>query len=390
MTFDQIIDRRGTHCAKWDKMEALYGVSPDTGLAMWVADSDFQAPQCVLDTLRAATEHGIFGYTNCDDAYFGAITWWMENRHGWTVDPGAIFTTTGLVNGIGVLLDTFTDPGDGVVLFTPVYHAFHKIIRLSGRQIVELPMGQENGRYTLDFDRYDATMTGREKVLILCSPHNPGGMVWSAEELRAIAEFAARHDLFIISDEIHHDLVYPGAKHIPMPLAAPESRDRLIMLTAPSKTFNLAGLHTGNVIIEDEKLRARFAERMLALYIAPNSLGQLATAAAYSPGGAEWVDALISYLDTNRKLLDAAIAEIPGLRSMPLEATYLSWVDFSGTGMAPDEVYRRIEKDAKIAANHGDTFGAGGETFVRFNFATQRSRVEEACTRLREAFSDLQ
>lgn len=390
MNFDTVIDRRGTHSSKWDKMEQLYGVPADTGLPMWVADSDFQAPQCVLDALRKATEHGIFGYTNCDDIYLGAITWWMKNRHGWEVEPEAIFTTTGLVNGIGVLLDTFTNPGDGVVLFTPVYHAFHKIIRLSGRQVVELPLAQENGRHALDFDRYDAAMTGREKVLILCSPHNPGGTVWTAAELRAIAEFAARHDLLIISDEIHHDLVFPGARHIPMPVAVPEARDRLVMLTAPSKTFNLAGLHTGHVIIEDEKLRARFAERMLALYIAPNSLGQIATAAAYSPGGAEWVDALIPYLDANRKLLDAAIADIPGLSSMPLEATYLSWVDFSGTGMSPEEVHHRIEKDARIAVNHGDTFGTGGETCVRFNIATQRARVEEACARLRRAFADLQ
>lgn len=390
MNFDQIIDRRGTHSAKWDKMEALYGVSPDTGLPMWVADSDFQAPQCVLDTLRAATEHGIFGYTNCDDIYLGAITWWMENRHGWRVDPGAIFTTTGLVNGIGILLDTFTAPGDGVVLFSPVYHAFHKIIRLSGRTVVELPLGLENGRYALDFDRFEAAMTGRETALIFCSPHNPGGTVWSAEELRAVADFAARHDLLLISDEIHNDLVYPGARHIPMPVAAPEARDRLAVLTAPSKTFNLAGLHTGNVIVEDEKLRARFAERMLALYVSPNSLGQLASSAAYSPAGAEWVDALIAYLDRNRKLLDATIAEIPGLSSMPLEATYLSWVDFSGTGMSPEEFYHRIEKDAQIAVNHGDTFGMGGENCVRFNFATQTARVEDACTRLRAAFADLQ
>jgi cystathionine beta-lyase len=242
----------------------------------------------------------------------------------------------------------------------------------------------------MDFDAYDAQMTGNEKVVILCSPHNPGGRVWTQEELQGVADFCARHDLLLISDEIHHDLVYPGARHIAMPLAAPEVLPRLVMLTAPSKTFNVAGLHTGNVIIPDATLRAKFAARMSALALSPNTVGQFVAEACYSPEGAAWVDAQVAYLDENRKLFDEVVNAIPGLKSMNLESTFLAWVDFSGTGMEQSEFTARVEKAAQIAANHGDTFGSGGESFLRFNLGTQRARIQEAADRLREAFSDLQ
>ena len=390
MDFDEIIDRRGTHCAKWDKMEAIYGVSADDGLPMWVADTDFRAPQVIRDRMRAMVDHGVFGYFDNGPEYTGAIRWWMENRHGWSVEPDWIFTTTGLVNGVGMCLDTFTDPGDGIVLFTPIYHAFAKVIRNSGRKVVECQMINDDGRYELDFDAWDAQMTGSEKMVILCSPHNPGGRVWTKEELQGVAEFCRRHDLLLISDEIHHDLVFPGHTHIPMPLADPAISDRLMMLTAPSKTFNVAGLHTGNVIIPDDTLRKRFAARMAALNLSGNSVGQAVAAAAYSPEGAAWVDELMLYLDGNRQVFDAAIAEIPGLSSMKLESTFLAWVDFSGTGMERAEFTARVEQQAKIAANHGPTFGLGGESFLRFNLGTQRARVEDACARLKAAFADLQ
>ncbi|KUP94120.1 MalY/PatB family protein [Tritonibacter horizontis] len=390
MDFDTIIDRRGTHCAKWDMMEPLYGVSPEDGLAMWVADMDFAVPDVVTDRLREMVDHGIHGYVNRESEYKGAIQWWMENRHGWRVDADAIFTTTGLVNGVGMCLDAFTQAGDGIVLFTPVYHAFAKVIRLAGRAVVECPMVQEDGAYRMDFAAYDAQMTGTERMVILCSPHNPGGRVWTQAELQGVADFCKRHDLLLISDEIHHDLVFGDAKHLPMPVAVPEVSERLIMLTAPSKTFNFAGLHTGQVTIPDAALREQFRRRMQAIYLQGNTAGEVATIAAYSPDGAAYVDALVPYIDGNRQIFDAAVNAIPGLRSMGLQATYLAWVDFSGTGMDRAEFTRRVEQGARIAANHGTTFGTGGESFLRFNLGTQRSRVEEACARLTEAFGDLQ
>ena len=390
MNFDTQVNRLGSHCVKWDMMQAIYGVAPPEGLAMWVADMEFPPPASVQQALEKMTAHGIYGYFGDDNAYLNAIRWWMETRHGWAVDPAHIFTTHGLVNGTGLCLDAFTQPGDGIVLMTPVYHAFARTIRAAGREVVECRLAQQDGRYKLDFAAWDAQMTGREKMLILCSPHNPGGRVWTLAELQATADFCRRHDLILVSDEIHHDLVFPGHKHHVMANAAPDITDRLVMMTAATKTFNIAGSHTGNVIIADPALRQRFADRMMALGISPNSFGMHMVTAAYSPEGAAWVDALMAYLDGNRRLFDDGINAIPGLRSMPLESTYLSWVDFSGTGMAAPEFIARVEKTARIATNHGATFGTGGENFLRFNIAAPRAQVAEAVSRLQKAFADLQ
>jgi len=297
MDFDRIIDRRGTHSVKWDMMETTFGVKADDGIAMWVADMDFPPPAPVQRAVEKMAAHGIYGYFGDERPYLEAIGWWMQTRHGWAVDPKWIFTTHGLVHGTAMCVDAFTRPGDGVVLMTPVYHAFARVIKAAGREVVECRLKNEGGRYGLDIGAWDAQMTGREKMLILCSPHNPGGRVWSAGELRAIADFCKRHDLLLVSDEIHHDLVYPGQKHVVMANAAPDCLDRMILMTATTKTFNIAGCHSGNVIIPDEKLRAIFAGRMMAMGISPNSFGIHMATAAYSPEGAAWVDGLMAYLD---------------------------------------------------------------------------------------------
>ena len=390
MSFDEPINRIGSHCVKWDMLTPLYGIVPQDGLAMWVADMEFKAAPPIQRALEKMLAHGVYGYFGDDRPYLEAIGWWMGARHGWTVEKDWIFTTHGLVHGTAMCIDAFTAPGDGIVLMTPVYHAFSRIIKAAGRQVVECRLATVEGRYEPDFAAWDAQMTGKERMFILCSPHNPGGRVWTAEELRGIADFCKRHDLILISDEIHHDLVYPGQKHLPMAVAAPDIADRLVMMTATTKTFNIAGAHTGNVIIADEVLRKRFGDRMMAMGISPNAFGMHMATAAYTPEGAAWVDDLMRYLDGNRRAFDTGIAAIPGLRSMPLEATYLAWVDFAGTGMAQDEVIARVEKEAKIATNHGTVFGSGGETFLRFNLAAPRAQVAEAVARLQRVFGDLQ
>ena len=390
MTFDTPIPRAGSHCVKWDMMHALYGLQPDEGLAMWVADMEFPPPQAVQQALERMLAHGVYGYFGDDSAYLEAIRWWMATRHGWDVSPEWIFTTHGLVNGTALCIQSFTQPGDGVILMTPVYHAFARIITAAGREVVELPLVLAEGVAQLDLAGWEARLTGREKMLILCSPHNPGGRVWTGDELRAVATFCRTHDLILISDEIHHDLVYPGQKHTMMPIAAPDITDRLIMMTATTKTFNIAGAHIGNVIIPDPVLRKAFATTMNAAGISPNAFGMHMATAAYSPEGAAWVDDLMRYLDGNRRIFDEGIAAIPGLRSTPLEATYLAWVDFSGTGMNPADFIDRVQKVAMIATNHGSSFGTGGENFLRFNIACPRAQVVEAVHRLREAFADLQ
>ena len=390
MDFDARINRFGTHSVKWDSMEGLYGVPAKDGIAMWVADMDFRPPACVQRALEGMLAHGIYGYYGDDAEYLDAVRWWMDNRHGWKVERDHIFTTHGLVNGTAMCIDAFTRPGDAVVLTTPVYHAFSRIIKAAGREVAEMPLALTDGRYEMDFAGWDAAMTGRETMFILCSPHNPGGRVWTAAELRGVADFCKRHNLILVSDEIHHDLVMPGHKHIPMAVAAPDIADRLVMMSATTKTFNIAGAHSGNVIIADPKLRQIFANRMNAMGISPNSFGMFMATAAYSAEGAEWVDALCGYLAGNAALFDAGMNAIPGVKSMALEATYLAFVDFTGTGMTPEEFTARVEKGARIAPNHGAAFGKGGENALRFNLATPRSVVIEAVDRLQKAFADLQ
>ena len=390
MNFDQIIERRGTQSSKWDYMEAFCGVPNDTGIAMWTADSDYPAPECVRDAVRRAADHGIFGYLPITDEYLAAIQWWMKTRHDWEVDTSWILTAQGLGNAISLCLDVWSDPGDPIVIFSPVYHEFRFKIEKAGRVVNECPLVREGDTYHLDLADAQARLSGREKILIWCSPQNPSGRIWSRDELRAVADFAARNDLLLISDEVHHDLVYPGNTFVPMHVAAPEAVERMVLLTSASKTFNIAGQRTGNMIIPDATLRKAMKHRLMSLDYKPSGLGLVMIQAAYSPKGAAWVDAQVEYLTGNRAVFDAAMDGIPGVHSLPLASTYLAWVDFSGTGMAFEEIERRILKDARIAPSNGPGFGAGGESFMRFNLAAPRARIKEACARLTEAFSDLQ
>ena len=390
MDFDEVIDRRGTHSSKWDTMEELYGVSPDSGLSMWVADMDFRAPKIIQEKLHGINSHGIYGYYGDYKEYNNSIKWWMKNRHNWEIDTSWIFTTHGLVNGTGLCIDAFTKPGDGIILFTPVYYQFSNLVEAARRKVVECPLKLIDNHYHFDFVAYERNLSGDEKMVILCSPHNPGGRVWTKNELQEVAKFAKKHNLVLVSDEIHHDLVYPNKNHTVMPIADPSVCDRLVMMTATTKTFNIAGAHSGNVIIPNPNLRQKFSQRIKALGISPNSFGLFMATAAYSPEGAQWLDELLHYIDGNRVIFDREVNKIPGLSSMPLEGTYLAWVDFSGTGMEEEEFIYRVQEKAKIAVNHGSTFGTGGEKYLRFNLATPRTLVVEATKRLKDAFSDLQ
>ena len=263
MDFDEVIDRRGTHSSKWDTMEELYGVSPDNGLSMWVADMDFRAPEVIQRKLRSISAHGIYGYYGDQEEYKNSIKWWMKNRHDWKIDTSWIFTTHGLVNGTALCIDAFTKRGDGVILFTPVYYQFSNLIEASERKVVECPLKLIDNHYQFDFNAYERKLSGDEKMIILSSPHNPGGRVWTRKELQEVAKFAMKHDLILVSDEIHHDLVYPNKNHTVMPLAEPAVCDRLVMMTATTKTFNIAGAHTGNVIISNPHLQQKFSKRII-------------------------------------------------------------------------------------------------------------------------------
>ena len=390
MTFNTRIDRRNTNSSKWDMMERLYQVSPNDGLAMWTADSDYPTAPCVRDAVQQAADHGVFGYGWADAAYLNAIQWWMKTRHGWDIDTDWILSAQGLGHAIAMSLDVWTQKGDAVAIFTPVYHEFANKINKSGRVVTECPMVLDGDRYVLDLDDARKRLTGREKMLIWCSPQNPSGRVWSADELRAVAAFARENGMLLISDEIHHDLVYSGETFVPMHVASPETSDNTVYVTAASKTFNIAGLRTGNLIIPDDTLRAQMRNRINELDYQPNTMGIRMITAAYTPEGAVWADAQMAHLTEVRDILHDGLSQIPGVKYMPLQATYLAWVDFAGTGMSHEEIGTRFREGAKIAASDGPTFGKGGETFMRINFATQRHIVEEAVARLQTAFSDLQ
>jgi len=390
MRFNDTIDRRGTNSTKWDKMEQLFGVSPGDGLAMWTADSDYPTAPCVIDALRRAADLGIFGYSWETPDYLNSVQWWMKTRHNWAIETDWVLTTQGLGNAIALAINVWSAPGDKVVIFSPVYHEFRHKAEKAGRGVVECPLARQGDTYTVDLNDAQSRLDGSEKILIWCSPQNPSGRVWTVEELRAVAAFAARNNLILISDEVHHDLVYPGHSFVPMDVAAPEHRSRIVTLTAASKTFNIAGQRTGNMIIPDQKLRAAMKQRLSSLDYTPSALGVQMITAAYSPEGAAWVDAQLAHLEGNRKLFDEGINAIPGVRSLPLQSTYLAWVDFAGTGMAFDEIAARIRDHAKIAVSPGPAFGAGGALCQRINLATQRSTVIEAVKRLQAAFADLQ
>jgi cystathionine beta-lyase len=388
--FYRVIERRGTHASKWDNMARLSGISAPDAIAMWVADMDFAAPPGVTAALGAEVGRATHGYYADTGSWAAGLVEWMARRHGVKVDPATVSPTPGIVAGLGLILQAVSAPCDEVVVFPPAYHAFRKIIVANDRRILDAQLVERQGRYAMDLDALRDILTPKTKVVFFCSPHNPGGTVWSAEEIRALAAFCAEHDLILVSDEIHCDLVFDGAKHTPTMSAAPEIADRLITCVAATKTFNLAGAHVGACIVTNPELKRRLDARIAASGLASyNLFGMVATEAAWRTGEA-WLDALLPYLQKNRDLFDARIeAAAPGARSMHLDATYLAWVNFSATGLAAKDVASRVADRARIFASPGSQFGRGGDTWLRFNFAMPRPVLEEALGRLDDAFADV-
>ncbi len=388
--FDRLIERRGTHASKWDNMFKLSGIDPQDGLAMWVADMDFAAPEGVVEALNTFVGRGTYGYYADTGSWAEALGEWMTRRHGWTPKPEWVSPTPGIVSGLGLIIQALSEPGDEVVVFPPAYHAFRRIITSNDRVILDGELEERQGRYFMDLEALGDKLTERTKIVFFCSPHNPGGTVWTREEIVALADFCVDRDLILVSDEIHCDLVFAGAKHTPTIVAAPDVADRLITCVAATKTFNLAGAHVGACVTSNPDLKKRLDQRIAAAGLGSyNAFGMIATEAAWRTGDA-WLDALIPYLQANRDLLHQGIeAAVPGARAMPLDATYLAWIDFNGTGLAADDVVARVKDTAKIFASPGPQFGPGGENRLRFNFATPRPRIEEAVARLGAAFGDL-
>lgn len=386
--FDKVVERRNTNSLKWDGMQARCGVSGDDAIALWVADMDFEAPPAVKQALAREVERSTHGYYYGDKSWRQAMSDWLSRRHGYAPDPDWITPTPGVVSGLGLILQAFSEPGDDIVVFSPVYHAFKTIIEANDRKIHNQQLVEEQGRYRMDFDGLKKQLPKNASIVFFCSPHNPGGRVWEVDEIRELAEFCKENNLLLVSDEIHNDLVFSGHTHHTTVDVVPEMADDIITCVAATKTFNLAGAHVGGVIISDEKKRAHFRRMCNRSGLLSYPLfGMIATEAAQRHGDA-WLDALVPYLQQNRDLAEAEIArQIPGARPMHLEATYLGWINFSSLGFDQAELQKRVRQDARLAMNDGPQFGPGGENWLRFNFATPRVLVEQSIARLAKALS---
>lgn len=352
---------------------------------MWVADMDFASPRAVQDALLRRVQHGVYGYTVKSQAYTDSIVSWMGRRHGWAIDGSWIVPAPGVVPALAVIVQAFTQPGDGVLIQPPVYHPFKRTIESWGRRVVENPLVERDGRYEVDFD--DLEQKARQaKVMFLCSPHNPVGRVWHEDELRRIGEICLRHQVLVVADEIHADLVFAPHRHIPFASLSERFAANSITCAAPSKTFNLAGLNTAYVVAPNAAIQARYAAMSAKASMAElNVFGSEAMIAAYNEGEA-WLDALLLYLKENFNYLQSFIeTEIPAVKVFPLEGTYLAWLDFRGLELGVQELDHLLVHEARVGLNEGHLFGREGEGFQRMNIACPRSLLAEGLTRLRDA-----
>ncbi|MDY5661020.1 MAG: MalY/PatB family protein [Coriobacteriales bacterium] len=383
--FDQLHDRKNTSSIKYDAAPLLgkkEGLFP-----LWVADMDFPTAQPVIDTLVERAKNGIFGYEFASPAYFAAVQGWMFDHFGWEADLKWIVRTPGVVAALATAVRAFTKPGDAVLVQPPVYYPFFSDVTQNGRTLVTSPLVYEDGRYRMDFDDFERTITDNGvKLFLLCNPHNPVGRAWTRGELERVAEICGRHGVIVASDEIHEDFARPGHEHVVYASVSESAARSCIVCTAPSKTFNLAGLQTSNVFIPNPTLRKRFkAEYKSGGLDEANAFGLVAAQAAYEHG-ADWLAQLKSYLEDNlafvREFLDT---RLPMLKLVEPESTYLLWIDCSALGLNDDELQRLIEDEAGLWLDMGTMFGEGGSGFVRVNIACPRSTLEQAFAALARA-----
>ncbi|MEX2146591.1 MAG: PatB family C-S lyase [Candidatus Rokuibacteriota bacterium] len=379
--FDRVVDRTASDSNKWRKY-------PPDVLPLWVADMDFPSPPAVVSALRARVEHGFFGYLTERHELPEIVAERLGKRYGWRVEPDAVLAVPGVISGFNVACRALTAPGDGLLVQTPVYPP---ILRAHGnhgltREEHALTRGRD-GRYAVDLDSFAAAIRERTRLFLLCNPHNPVGRVFTRHELEGVAAACLRRDLHIIADEIHGDLVLDGRPHVPLASLAPEIEARTITLIAPSKTFNLPGLKCAVAVIPNAGLRARFVAAAADIVPKINVLGYTAAVAAYREGDA-WLEALLRYLEANRDfLLREVPKQLPGVTMTPTEATYLAWLDCREARPPGGDPYTFFLDTARVALNDGRTFGAGGDGFVRLNFACPRAMLEDGLSRMRTALA---
>ena len=382
MSLVTYVDRRNTDCSKWDAQSENFG---EEGLhAMWVADMDFQVPSCVTDALSEYVKEGVFGYYTAPDSYYNAFINW-EKEHGYNVKREWIRFSPGVVSGFNWIVQMMTNPKDPVIVLTPVYYPFLYAVTNNDRTLITSDLINDHGTYSIDFEDFEQKIIDNHvKLFIFCSPHNPVGRVWKKEELDKLVAICKKHHVFIISDEIHHDLLAPGQKHIPIASIA-DYDDSLITVTAPSKTFNLAGCQNSIIIIPDEKLREKWDAFTTSIRVTNgNTFGYIAARAAYT-GGRPWLNEVNEIVHNNYLYVKETFEkELPKLVVSPLEGTYLLWIDF-GSYLSFDEMKDFMQKKCHLAFDYGDWFG--GEKFgthIRMNLATSKENVEKAVTAIIE------
>lgn len=383
--FDTVPNRRGTNCFKYDFAREM-GM-PEDVLPLWVADMDFPTAPAVLEQLHALAEHGIFGYTGVKDAYFSAVHNWYAQRFSWETQRSWLVTTPGVVFAIAIAIRAFTQKGDAILIQQPVYYPFANKVTENDRQLVVNPLVLKNGRYEMDFaDMERKIVDYHVKMLLLCSPHNPVGRVWTKEELLRVGEICQKHGVLVVSDEIHADFTYAGHTHRVFASVKSEFADFTITCTAPSKTFNLAGLQNSNIFIPNRQLRHAYKKELSACGCGgTNCMGMAACQAAYE-AGADWLEQLKQYLAGNLAYIRQFLREkLPDIALIEPEGTYLVWLDLRKLGLTEQQQRQLIVQDAKLWLDTGTLFGQGGEGFERINIACPRTTIEQAMQRLEHA-----
>lgn len=385
--FDDIIDRSTSHCVKIEKLKTVFG--RDDLMPLWVADMDFLSPPEITEALMERVKHGFFGYTVPNDGYYDSIINWLKDRHDYPVEKDEINFVPGVVKGFAFAIDVFTKENDKIIIQPPVYHPFRIVSEALNRKVINNPLKLENGKHKIDFDGLRQIIAENEcKMLIFCSPHNPGGRVWNKDELKELAEICYDNNILVVSDEIHADLALPGYKHHPFATVSEKARKNSITLMAPSKTFNIAGVVSSFAVIHNQELRNRYLD-----FLSPRELDQgtlfafTATEAAYKQGG-EWLDQLLAYVQKNIDFVDDFLKKnIPQIKVIQPEASFLIWLDCRELGLSQHELVNLFVNKAKLALNDGSIFGKEGEGFMRLNVGTPRSNIEKALENLKKAIN---
>ncbi len=386
--FDEVTDRRGTNSVKYDNLKELCG--RDDVLPLWVADMDFRTPDFIINALRKRLEHEILGYTFASDSYYNSIIEWVHYKHNWAIRREWISYIPGIVKGIGFAIRCFTRPGDKVIIQPPVYHPFRIVPESMGREVVYNPLRTADGIYEMDFEQLEAVIDSRCKMLILCNPHNPGGIVWKKETLVRLAEICSRHNLLVISDEIHSEMAYPQFTHHPFATVSDEAARCSITFMAPSKTFNIAGIVTSYSIIPDDDIRKTFYDFLAAGELGDGTIfAYTATEAAYTYG-AEWLQQMRMYVVGNVRFVDDFLKrELPAIKAYPPQASFLVWLDCRALGLSQTELVSLFLDKAGLLLNDGSMFGPGGEGYMRLNVGCPRSILASALNSLKTAVKEL-